>query len=119
VEDLIADLITFFRARLDERAERAERASELLAKMQEGYRIIDPGLRNGIGYALSETGYNPDEELADLDNKRHIIAELEHSLVLDPHDPDVVAGATWLYWCVRHLALQFAGHPDYRAEWKP
>lgn len=84
------DLVAFLRARLDE----DER---------------DPG------------GWSPARVLAEVDAKRRILAEHPWR-----HEPDWPSGRQCRQCATEHpcttlrlLALPYAGHPDYREEWRP
>lgn len=111
------DLITFLRARLDE--------DERLAKECERLGVAEPG---GALYEYVQTPFNehaaareladhfgPARVLAEVAAKRGIIDRYEHYRA---HVAEYASVATYAH-VLRVLAQPFAGHPDYREEWKP
>lgn len=137
------DLITFLRARLDEDEQAARKAASLCGCHQDAPswrfgdeatdgRILvadDPhphvkrklgrrwnGSYDGLFMAEHIARHDPARVLRDVDAKRQIIAECIPSRVggseLELSD---ALGEVVLAF----LALTYAGHPDYREEWRP
>lgn len=131
------DLIAFVRARLDERERVAQGAAvDQGAKWKafegtygwavatESGGIIRDG-DSGGAQAVAEhiAHWNPACALAEVEAKRRILDALAERLDADCEDggweaadaeTDGMATTT-----LRLLALPFAGHPDYREEWRP
>ncbi|MEA5366085.1 DUF6221 family protein [Amycolatopsis sp., V23-08] len=64
----------------------------------------------------------PDFALADVAAKREIINQYEataREAVEDPNNDEVVHCARGLRYAVELLASPFAGHPDYREDFRP
>jgi hypothetical protein len=119
------DLVEFLRARLDE--ERAEVAALHKGCMERWYSAQE--LFKGWGpldwdEAEHIATYGPGRMLAEVDAKRQLIDERADAVDLpgDPGDdePEYAYGyARALDDALRLLALPYAGHPDYRQEWRP
>lgn len=137
----VDDLIAFLRARLDEREARALAASpgpwrpnaehdEVLAVddilVADGFALSSNQLRATVDHIA---GNDPEYVLEDIAAKRQIIGWCievigqrdlsrygEFGALKD--DPDALA-VTLAVETLRLLALPYAGHEDYRAEWRP
>lgn len=97
--------IAFLRARLDERDEWAEATHR---------RTCDT---TGDWYYGSDSACDCGEAaftLADVAAKRQILDFIDE-------DPPFLDGGSWAYLnpILRLLALPYAGHPDYREDWRP
>jgi hypothetical protein len=110
------ELIAFLRARLDEDVKVARDATFWTGGVPEWTARAEP---DGVHIAR----HDPARVLADVAAKRRIIAEYAGR----DQDVDLMLGryterqGQWagLHLAVRLLALPYAGHPDYREEWKP
>lgn len=122
------DIAEFLRARLDERGERAKK---LLRYAQENdLAVRDPRLLGRVipgWHEWPEVEQMAREVLADVDADRRIMELTEEATGLDiqvdgefrvgsrdtkaePYVGDLI---------LRWLALPYAGHEDYRDEWRP
>ncbi|GGN39493.1 hypothetical protein FHR83_006709 [Actinoplanes campanulatus] len=103
------DLIEFYRARLDEAEQIAQQATAGLWVWSREY-VTPPGYHHRTvgplepGDAVHIAAWNPDHVLADIAAKRAILDEYSWE-----------AGETR---AIRHLVQPFAGHPDFRDEWR-
>ncbi|MEU4348293.1 DUF6221 family protein [Streptomyces sp. NPDC023838] len=124
------DLVQFLRDRLDE-DERAAHAApgpswerreirdhDGSFVFEEYVAVADPG-RNKV--VLSDVDaevlpfvlrHDPARVLAEVDAKRQLVARVENHALLMGRDE--IHGDL-----LRLLALPYAGHPDYREEWRP
>lgn len=124
----MSDPVAFLRARLDEDEKTARAAAEGPWKIRKSTRALDDelGISSGDveivgpGYEGGGVWDRPDAEhiirhdparvLDEVDAKRRILDECNWG---GPDHGDV-------YWAVlERLALPYAGHPDYRGEWRP
>ena len=111
------DLIAFLRTRLDEREARARQLAKDWDELEVPREGHDPGECDECDRARKKF-YNtldhdsPEFVLAEVDVKRRII---------DMWDPNVLAGSYFdaLAEVLCLLALPYAGHLDYREEWRP
>lgn len=134
---MTADLVAFLRARLDE-DERIARAATpgpweqtpervgFLAS-EEYWDVVDcsgtPAARENAEHIAR---HDPARVLADIDAKRQLIA-LHQEKQEQGYGSDFCAECGFgevsqsYYPCgtLRLLALPYAGHPDYREEWRP
>lgn len=116
----VDDLIAFLRARLDEREDRAH-AWERLEQPRIDH---DPGecddcdrARRRIANAIEHSDFDePEFVLAEVDAKRRIIEMEPPDHFDDPRWNGFTEGHEQM---LRLLALPYADHPDYRAEWRP
>lgn len=128
------DLVTFVRARLDERTALAGFADDAAGLDWEAGSPTGPWsvssnelpagelVATGLLEECSDfvAANDPDYVLRDIAAKRAIVDELERNpaLVGDPKDPlHNMAHAHWVQ-AVRHLAAIDQDHPDYQQEWK-
>jgi hypothetical protein len=136
---MTADLVAFLRARLED-DEHDARAAQLRAPtpwrteswdvtVPDGSALTDS---NGDGVAIARGDYirahlvrhDPARALAEVDAKRRIIEQHHRSGVTCPRcslgteDGQVVFERDPC-GTLRLLALPYADHPDYRAEWAP
>ena len=125
------DLIAFLRARLDEREHIARAAAEETeTRWHAGHEHLNEGVSGADGSPVAYGPYegvlsweirqhiaanDPGTVLADVNVKRRIIEVHQglHSCGFWEHDDDDPCPTLCL------LALPFAGHPDYRQEWRP
>lgn len=131
------DLVAFLNARLSEDARVAEAAAPG-PWSETGRHSVGEGMVHSdtTGWAVVgsvSTGYgpkapyanvslnaahiarfNPARVLADADAKRRIVAECEAAYGQDSRGMASLADGT-----LALLALPYAGHPDYRKEWRP
>jgi hypothetical protein len=113
----MVDLIEFLRARLDER----ERDARDVAKLAAEHQAWMAGLPGWPEPADGEPNANV---LAYLDTKRQIIEQYEATAqAVYASRGTTLAVAARARLCaydevLRLLALPYAGHPDYREEWR-
>lgn len=130
------DLIAFLRARLDNEAELA-RATMSRANPREGvWTFADMQIRDDAGHlVVRHTWPNEGEHIAhndparvlrEVEAKRSVLRDLEQAeftlSTAGPGTPphDLMTGAVnMLRRTVRLLAVPYADHPAYRAEWRP
>ncbi len=114
------DLVQFLRARLDEDERTARRAGDSFRQIgetgvivaTEGDRAEECASANWAGVAEHIARHDPARVLAEVEAKRRVIGRMvNHATVMGA---DEVHGDV-----LRSLALPFADHPDYRAEWRP
>ena len=137
--DQPADLLAFIRSQLDE----DERVARAVPEAPWGGRSDSTGYpdiisvprdqqhgrdeivlsdvwRDGIvDYA---TRFDPARVLAEVDAKRRILDEYDKALNRRrqwPGDLSSAGALLTMVHVVKLLALPFAGHPDYREEWRP
>jgi hypothetical protein len=104
------DLVTFLRERLaeDERIATAARSGY--------FRPEVLGTFSAVGDMRHVLRHNPARVLADVDAKRRIIGLCDGGAQY----PDYEGGYQFAWEdTLRLLALPYASHPDYRAEWTP
>lgn len=124
------DLIAFLRARLDEDVARGARLIGLKRNLSERWSelVIE-------SEALRELAVSGARLLAEVDAKRRLMSghgpgrlidDSDGKWETDPENWDapyrLCTGHEWVgYPCetLRLLALPYADHPDYRAEWHP
>jgi hypothetical protein len=112
-----ADLVAFLRERLDEDEDRANRQRAVLDELE---RLRDPHAVNAImvmPFDELDSPSDPARVLAEVDAKRRIIEHSERAAELAKIGPAAADGAWFL--ALRYLALPYAGHADYRLEWRP
>lgn len=59
--------------------------------------------------------HDPARVLAEVEAKRRLLVHVD---LIWKHSPSPAEARAWQH-AVRHLALPYAGHPDYRQEWRP
>ncbi|MFF7190502.1 DUF6221 family protein [Streptomyces sp. NPDC008222] len=116
---MTSDLVVFLRARLDEEAARQRDIWERWhhKDCEAVPDVLNPGRETGF----CDCGV-PERILADIEADRALLAEYELVADMDTEDaePEFAYGrAVGLGIAVRHRALRFAAHPDYRQEWRP
>jgi hypothetical protein len=108
------DLVEFLRARIDEVAQRAERAADRWDDEDVRYEWED--LPDDV-FAHART-QSPVRVLAEVEAKRLFLADHDgvHRCDWGEH-----RGADHLGWCttLKRLALPYADHPDFDEDWKP
>jgi hypothetical protein len=118
---MTADLVAFLRARLDEDQRTAEglnMATRMLGAEPDFYGAGGPAA------AAYWRHFDPARVLAEVDAKRRILEQHHRSgqtcprCSLGTEDGQVVFERDPC-GTLRLLALPYAGHPDYRAEWAP
>lgn len=123
------DLVAFLRARLDEDERMAREAYDLKHRGEWVWRndsrttVLDsdgipiepapPRVERGPHIAR----WHPARVLHEVEAKRRIVEHSEHAAELAKIGPSARDGAWFLV--LRFLALPYAGHPDYRDEWRP
>ncbi len=137
------DLVAFLRARLDEDEQIAHAASDLgaswyvdgrtgeVAAVQPDPKPGDSAVwvtcdSEGLSAAVEEeqavhiARHDPARVLREVEAKRRIIAEYEAAAAdADPEDDADRALLSSLRGVLKALALPYAEHPEYRAEWRP
>lgn len=112
------DLLEFLRARLDDDERMANNLDELAGYERNGIESTAGG--EVVDYL---DHFSPDRMLADVDAKRRIIDEAERAFAdAERDDHDQAAGhlaAAFERRILPPLALPYAGHPDYRGDWRP
>jgi len=107
-DETVRDLVAFLRARLDEDERHVDAMDDFWLDTNDEF----------TGDAVRRF---TDEKrvLADIDAKRRILEQCEHTLSYRPPVPRGKAGEWALASAtVMLLALPFADHPDYRDEWR-
>lgn len=100
------DLPAFLHARLDEAADDAARGYLTAPAPGEDYDGWDKTTMAGLPPLVARM------VLADIDAKRRLLEEFSHYQPGDSGYPEFLTAA-------RLAALSYAGHEDYREEWKP
>jgi hypothetical protein len=132
------DLIEFLQARFDEDAELARQARDvggapawdpaadvlLTSGLANRRRLADRGVPDALKGAVEAhmARHDPARVLREVDAKRAVVQGYERALENRRAHPGDLASAgalLALHGAVKHLALPFADHPDYRPEWAP
>ena len=119
------DLTGFLLARFDEdQADAEQLASDLGRWHRERERNGADGTQGSIIAATLEgSAFDPARVLADIEAKRRIVTRLAYRLSMqaagatDPFDWDDLT--RHYYEACRDLAVPYAGHRDWREEWRP
>lgn len=112
-DDVQVDLIAFIKARLDEERALADKAAANVRDNPFWGNDWSQGMTGGMGGPGGDLAavFSPDRVMAEVEAKRAI---LEMYTAEDPH-----VDAYWLaaiLQAIRHLALVYRDHPDYRLE---
>lgn len=126
----MTELADFLAARLDEVAEIARRASDGSGRgrwqsLEGQVQAVDGGDIAVAGFAAFDDHrpllpehadhialHDPETVLAECDARRKVVDEFRRT----DSDTDRFAG---LFYALQCLALPFAAHAEYRAEWRP
>ena len=130
---MMADLIAFLRARLDEDERDARLAASVIPPGEGWYRITqdaiaDPRFARTYGLAYQHIArWDPARVLAEAAAKRAIIERHESNVRLlaratehgDDQDRAILGiRVSESYWHVRLAAQPHAGHPDFDLDWR-
>jgi hypothetical protein len=128
------DLVTFLRSRLEEEEQLARAASPApwSATAEHDEVLAADGETVADGFALSSSKqlratvdhivrHDPARVLREVEAKRRILDDLERFIAggRDLPTDERAAGKATASGIVRLLALPYADHPAYRAEWRP
>jgi hypothetical protein len=120
-------LVQFLRARLDDDEQAARRVESSWRQIGEtGVIVASDGARaeecangNWTGVAEHIVRHDPARVLAGIDGRRRIVDDYAYYTSIGGHT-DAERGRTeGLTYAVQCLALPYAGHLDFRDEWRP
>lgn len=111
----MTDLVEFLRARLDEDEREARAAQDASAGQHGGWYGVAAMEAAGIDRrdATLIASFGPGRVLREVEAKRRIIDEAEHTIRHAGH------GYTLAEFILQELAEPYVDHPDYRDEWRP
>jgi len=93
-----------------------------IARRGEGAVRVLPHLEDPIEYATDDEPFEANAQHIIDNNPARVLAEVDaQQRIIDMWDPNVLAGSYFdaLAEVLCLLALPYAGHPDYREEWRP